>query len=887
MMKGSVANFCFLLLGLLLAGMVPSPALAGEHPAQALAGLERALDASREAPSEARRRLAMQRVIREADKLLEARKDAPDRFVVLEFLFRARQQLLAIDKDPKHRQALLDTCRELVKAPDSHAEQRVEADLLLTQVELAKQGAGAGARAEALRAFAKRYLNTPAGTRALRMSIVMGLELGDERLVHDMQELTNLHFAHDVEMIRFQREKLAGTVFGAPFSGSFKRSDGRTVRLPMDMLGRSTILLFWSKEGDGMDFIKGLAADAKQMDDFVQKRIEILSFNLDGLPDAGESIIRGLGVDWQVLHLPGGRDNPAYAAFARSDPRWVTASPSGQVALVMEGTGRLRLRENGTIDHSRMLGSALAKRWSDPRYVMQLASVMSGDFLVLDPAGGIDPAMPPELKAASPSGAPKPLKRDSNCVPEQTLGEIQQAFVAAPRRYRLTHEEAVASYSKVIRLCRKAIAENPQAIDLWIVRNRLIIALMGLWKAEAKLEHLEQAIAEARTAVEVGYPEGCDLIARFCLARAALRDPMSDWQKVLDRFQQDCGGAKASGPALAVTALLSLDAADRRRFEDCRMAIIQDHAGQPMMWNFSAFLLDRYLSYYLFQAPFSAGRTYDRREGYFFSKAQPEDSGRALVAEFKTLNGDSVRLPGDLKSKWTVLVLAAPWEKDGPPSPLGEVSQQLRMAANRPDGDVEVMLVVFADDAAKVRELLGEKPPEVRVLLVPTGMNSPVVQRLGMLSEDKRLNLALLRRDGSVAATISGLAMNIKSVGGSLANTIAACDELEVSQALEQGDLDKARRIAFTFAPEFDPDALDDKGRKINPPRYSTEHLRARARVYMAMKQWDKALADGEEVVSRQLAIDGGLGMRTDDLDVAEALRDEIRGRMPAGDGDK
>jgi hypothetical protein len=44
----------------------------------------------------------------------------------------------------------------------------------------------------------------------------------------------------------------------------------------------------------------------------------------------------------------------------------------------------------------------------------------------------------------------------------------------------------------------------------------------------------------------------------------------------------------------------------------------------------------------------------------------------------------------------------------------------------------------------------------------------------------------------------------------------------------------------------------------------------------MALKQWDKALADAEEVVQRQRGIGGGMSLRTAELDEAEALRNSI-----------
>ncbi|MFK7850414.1 MAG: hypothetical protein AB8D78_05490, partial [Akkermansiaceae bacterium] len=266
-----------------------------------VAEFEAALESAKEGSSEARKRLAVRRVIRDAEKQVETLGESPKRFAVLEFLFRARQQLITLDDDSKHRVALLETCRELVKAPDELAELRLEADLLLSQAELAKKGADSEARAEALRPFVDRYIETPAGPKVLRLAMVMALELGDNPLVNDLRELIKKNFAGDLEMIAFQRDKLGGQVFGAPFTGIFERVDGKLIRFPMDGLGRSTMLAFWSKDNEGQKNLEALAKSYLELEETLEGRLEIISINLDELPDAGESIVRGFGVDWQVL----------------------------------------------------------------------------------------------------------------------------------------------------------------------------------------------------------------------------------------------------------------------------------------------------------------------------------------------------------------------------------------------------------------------------------------------------------------------------------------------------------------------------------------------------------------------------------------------------------
>lgn len=866
---------------------------AQDAPAKSsVAELDQALNEAKEGTSEARKRLAVKRVIRDAETMLESMKDKPERFAVLEFVFRARKQLIGLDDDPENRKALLDTCRELIKAPDDMAALRIEADLLLSQADLAKQGADAAARAKSLIPFVSRYLETVEGPKVLRMAMVMALELGDNRVVTDLQEIMEERFAGDLEMIDFQRDKLGGQVFGAPFAGVFERSDGKIVRFPMEGFGRSVLCVFWSNDAEGQELIKGLAKGAKETKDQIAGRLDIVSFNLDNLPDAGESIIRGHGVDWQTFRLPGGKENPVFKAYARTAPRMVSVSSTGYSAMIMSGTTRQKIDESGEVDYARMLGSSLAREWSDLRYSMQLISLSAGELLVLDPEGGIHPTLPPELKATAKDGSAKPLVADGASVPEETLSALQASIVAPPLRYRQTFPEAIASYTKTAELCRKAIADHPSATNLWIVRNRLIVSLMGLWKTKSDLKFLDEAVVEAKAALAAGYPAGCDIVARLCVARGALLDPAADPKKIISGFLADSGGENATGSAYAASSLLALDTADRGSFVKYRKVILEKFTEEPMMWIYSSFLLDRYHDYWLFQVPFSSGWSYARRQKYFLSKGDVEDAHRILRAELRTLEGKALRIPEDLDSEWTLIVFSqpGPWTQkrdDGlPPSPLQVMSGMSPYMASRPAGNVKVMLATLGGEPDAVQKNLQGLYDTKRkvsgldcpVLIVPNGISNPLVHRLGILSEDEKFNSVLLHKDGRIALTMSGYIGSHNSGYIEIpANVIERTDEEFVNDALKRGDVEAAKQRIFTLAPAFDPNAVDAKGRKLIAPVYSLAHLRARARVYVALKEFDKALADAEEVVQRQLGTDGGMSLRTDELDESEALRDSIK----------
>jgi hypothetical protein len=868
-------------LAILLGLLLPLPA------STPVAELNQALTAARDASSPARQRLALRRIIRDAEQLVETQKNSPTRFPLLEFLFRARQQLIALDDDPDHRKALLETCRELVQAPNEMAELRLEADLLLSQSEVARQASNAKDRGKALRPFVARYLDTPSAAKVIRMTMIMALELGDNALVSDLQTMIAERFPGDPEMISFQRDKLNGYVVPAPFIGTFETSEGELRRFPIDGLGRTTILFFWSREGKGAAILKGLATAAVAMKAELAGRIDFASVNVDDLPDAGASIVRSHGVDWPVLRLPGGRQNPIYQIYAGQDPRLLTVTPTGYTGLMQAGFSLQRQNVDGETNFSRMLGASLALTWAHPDYTARIASLMAGDFLVTDPAGGIDPARTPELKALAQDNT-TPLPRGSDAVPAETLQAIQACFVAPPQRYHLSHPETIAHYSKAADLARAAIAAHPHAPDLWIVRNRLLVALLGLWKTEAKTAHLTAAITEAQTALTAGYPPGCDLIARFCIARGDLRAPNADPKAILATFLRPSGDENAPGPAYAAAALLALDAADRKSFDDHRATILQHHTESPMMWTFTTFLLDRHHQYWLFQEPSSGGWAHGSHYLRHMQHGDREPAHRLLRAELQTLDGKPFRIPEDLDSDWTAIVFAqpGPWRKKSedtlPPDPNGFLDFFSRHHRTRPPGEVKCLIAMLDGDAASIRAGFGKTEPPCPVLIVPNSTAHPLVQRLGLLLEKNQQNVVLIDRLGRIALMVPGRDSKASNPALTLANVIAREDEKSIATLLANGDIESARKRILPIAPPYDPNAVDHRGRKLQKPEYNLAHLRARARVFLALKQYDIALADAEEILTRQRDINAVLSIHTPELAEAKALKEEILRLMPA-----
>lgn len=853
-------------------------------PADQISSLQTQLDEATQSKSSARKKLALRRVVRACDEVLESNPNAANRFEMMGVLFSSQQKLIGLDNSALNRRSFLETCRKLVAAPNEYAAIRLDADLLISQAELAQQGADPKTRAEALRPLVDRYRDTEVEGKVIRIAMLMALEFGDAGLISYMRRVIAERLPGDMEMINFQRDKLAGQVFGAPFIGRFELSDGTPVCFPMDYLGKTTALYFWSKDNGGLEDLRELADAWKKIktDSDAADRYQFVSFNLDDLPDAGESVLRELDLDWPAIRLPDGRENPIYKTYVRGDPFKLTMAPTGYTAMFMSGAGSSGRGTKSKSGYERSLQSSLARVWTKPQYTSQFQSLLAGDFLVTDPEGDFDPALPPEWKAVVAAGGDQsqPLPRGDSLVPDDRLQAIQNCFVKAPERYRLTSEQAQANYQKADALCQQVIAEYPDATDLWMVRNRRMIALMGLWKVEGSPTRFANALKEAEHALQQGYPNGTDLIARLCVARQKLRDPDQDVDSVISQFvSQQPNVATAN----AVAALLALEISDRRLHEKYRHASLDQYADAPAVWNATAFLLDRYHRYWMYQPPFVAGWTYGRRQGHFLAIGTPEDAMRTVQLELKTLDGKTLRVPEDTQGKWAIIEFR----------PDAEITPHLArygtFTSERPVNDTRQFVAILNEDVDAAREACAKRleeqqkrkqaPDHFQTMLVAGGIKHPIVQRLGILADGVKPDILIIRPDGTIAAFLSGMTM-ISQHGNALQNLLEWQDEKAVDEALDRGDLELAKRLAFTYAP-VDPPANPDQKKK-PAKKVGVPHLRARTKVSMALGDMEAAKADVQEVYLEVNRKAGWLSMRTQDLDETEKLKAKVIGASGA-----
>jgi len=657
----------------------------------------------------------------------------------------------------------------------------------------------------------------------------------DQELEQDIVTMMSERFASDAEVIQFRLKNLGFGRADVPFSGNFKRADGVTLSFPVDQLGHTSIVVFWSQEmPEYQEALKKINEKTSAYAD----RLRVFSFNMDERPDAGEKQLHDLGLSWTAVHLPDGKKSRLARIFGVEKPFGYLVNPHGHTLLMSSLASRDRIKGNEAHAQTAVLVSD--KLVPHARSMAQLQSLFICDFLVI--ASGKTPA------------------RAADSVPPENLDAIEACFTPAPMRYRLTPAQALAGYTKAENLCRETISQFPKAPDLWRVRNQRIIALLGMWKIEIEPKHLDAAVAEARATLATTLPKGADVVPQFGLAKSALRQDGVDAKSTLSEFIKATGGDEAPASSYAAAAILALEAHSRDLHEDYRQKLFERHdENDPRLWPVVSFLRERYHRFRLLRAIDQRRARKDSRSNIVNHRWNTSITPFPASA-LKTLEGGTLNLPKDTEGKMTLVLFVEPPADPDTEIPLeitgkpaegktkevqGAIRFATQLAEQHIHKDLKVVVAFLSDDPDRIKALVKKQGWTCEVAMVPGGLKNPLVRQLGILSADCIANIFLLRRDGTIAWHTTGLKHQFAFSHGysaylGMTVQIELCDIALAYKALEEGAYQQA---ADLFAGPF-PKKKDERF------AWTAPRFHGRALANMKLKQWEAALEDIDKAIA-------------------------------------
>ncbi len=433
-------------------------------PEAAIHELQQRLVATEDIESTTERRRALKRVARGALSVLDEQAKAPNRFLVLNLLFRTQKELMVLRNDERTRSELLDTCRKLVGAPFDYAAERLEPEVLLMQLELDANGATEHEQAVAVAELADRYRGTPGEIDSLIVAVELAFNLGEAGLLRAVRGALASKFRESTKAIGFLKDRFNSKSSSLMFRGSFKREDGETIVFPIDRAGHVYLSFFWSRD---TRHLKERITEVKELQAKYPGKFEVFSFNLDELPDAGKSTLTQMGLDWAPMHLPGGSNNELFRSCT-SDPQFLIRITNchGYIVLIPIDPKPNRFgRRFGVEEYLNIT------RDKDP-YLSVMQSLRIGDFLV-----GVGSEETEYRSASAEMLQRDKISKDGETVLSEKLQAIQDCFVPAPMRYRLTREEAMANYTRAVKLGAAMFKrQEVRGGQLSFVHNRRIIA---------------------------------------------------------------------------------------------------------------------------------------------------------------------------------------------------------------------------------------------------------------------------------------------------------------------------------------------------------------------------------------------------------------------------
>ena len=250
--------------------------------------------------------------------------------------------MASLEADEASHDRLMGLAKRMVSEAGP-PEGKLWADSLLTHARLARLELGSRDAADEIKSFASRYTDCPVAHVALMFAVDMATSNGNPQLTGELSHEL-LKYREQPVAEAFLRNRGLAVFDDRSLSASLTTLDGTKLRLPRDLLGKVTVLHFWSIRSRDIPFMRAF------YDQYHDRGLEVIGINVDRNTREVESFVRQQGLSWPQVSTGKGFDDPLLKRLG------VPRCP----LLLGRGLGRTRRRGQSAVGSPAPLGHNLA-----------------------------------------------------------------------------------------------------------------------------------------------------------------------------------------------------------------------------------------------------------------------------------------------------------------------------------------------------------------------------------------------------------------------------------------------------------------------------------------------------------------------------------------------
>ena len=793
--------------------------------------LQKKFDKNSSEESSSERRREYKKIVRSAESLIVKNPLSKNRFELLGLIFQSKKEILILKPDVRGQKDLIDTCNKLLSAPDEYAILRFQAEILLNQWSKKTLEKSDFDKLLDIAGMADKYKNTSAELDCAIVCANLAFNLGHQDLLKSLRHTIATKFSDNPKAVAFLKDRFNYKSGSLLFKGKFKYNDGSDIVLPIDKAGHAYLSCFWSNHTRDL---KKKLLEIKKLQEKNNFKFDVLSFNLDELPDAGKKTLDLYGLNWKTLHLPDGNQNQLFKSMG-SDATWLVRITNANGYVITTPIGSTYRTYGRLTDLDEYVIMTVDK---DP-YLAMIQSLRIGEFLITNHSKPFNINYPPEINDFSRETnllKEKKIIWNDNDIPSETLKTIQKYFITGSSRYKLSENQVFSNYKKVSALCHEAIKGYPLTQHKWVVLNRHIIALLGLWNLSSEAKYLDEALSYAKIILKSTALLEAQIVAKFCLAKVAIREANSKIDNLIQNFLIGYDPKSLPPSVIAAVTILSLDATSPRVFPKYRELVLDNLLNNTKYAGLSAYLYNKFVISRLFRGNYYSAEVRGRH-GFRSWQKHTELRNRFFNFKLNNLKGEAIVFPNNNPEKTNVMIfLGTPKNDSDQKAHLSQITIIDKLSKDYKLKNLNLIYTFIETDIIKVKSICTRyNLNNEQVAIVPNGINNPHIQELGILLADERPNTFLVNHDKRILWSITGMyhmATSYNAITGVIKESIVNKDLSLAKSAFNNKNFRKA--LSF-YQDSFPPSSR-------HTPGLWSSHMIELSKTHIALNNYQEAL---------------------------------------------